>query len=289
MLYKIWKHKSIYGLSIDTQAADFHSSGAGKLCLTSACRDLGSNGQFSCPVFIFVNENDRTGILTNLPKLSWPGELHAGCHSPMCLGAPLVQRSVIATEFCFGQTDTFFVVVCVCCVFLHSTTQFLLHLVAWPVQSMETRLVETKFAYLELILSTVGVLDLLVNIAMFMPSYPTSIQQHLFHAAEVMEEMVTCVEFHLSTNLYFRIHKPCIALRSKVLVNLISPGWPCSHTHPPLTECMIRPNISSWSEMWALQLWFCFRFSPSFAQMILAFCLSVHVRILVVHILCVLF
>lgn len=98
-------------------AADFHSSGAGKLCLTSACRDLGSNGQFSCPVFIFVNENDRTGILTNLPKLSWPGELHAGCHSPMCLGAPLVQRSVIATEFCFGQTDTFFVVVCVCCVY----------------------------------------------------------------------------------------------------------------------------------------------------------------------------
>ena len=69
--------------------------------MTSVCRELGSNGQ----AFIFVNKSDKTGIRHQ--NLSCPGMLHAGCHSPMCLGAPLVQLSVIATEFRFGQTDTF--------------------------------------------------------------------------------------------------------------------------------------------------------------------------------------
>ena len=156
----LWTKHRHTGLTVN-----FNSNGAGTRCLTSPRRDLGSNGQSSCLVFIFVNENDTTRIWANSPTWSWPGELHAGCHSPMCLGAPLLQWSVTANEFRFWETDTFFVVVCVCHVlFLHITMQFCCVWFPWPVQSMETRLVETKFAYLELILSTVGVLDLLVNL-----------------------------------------------------------------------------------------------------------------------------
>ena len=53
----LWTKHRHTGLTVN-----FNSNGAATRCLTSPCRDLGSNGQSSCLVFIFVNENETTRI-----------------------------------------------------------------------------------------------------------------------------------------------------------------------------------------------------------------------------------